>query len=69
MLIITPCAVTDVTPVATLVGSDWKVGAEPVFPPRNCPVVPAAVTPNVQVLLPYMTPLLVKLVPGGTAVV
>jgi len=37
-------------------------GAAPVLPIRTCPVVPAAVTPNALVVLPYKTPLAVNVV-------
>ena len=38
------------------------VGADPVLPTKTCPVVPAAVTPNAEVPLPYTTPLAVNVV-------
>ena len=37
-------------------------GAAPVFPINTWPVVPAAVTPNAEVVFPYKTPLAVNVV-------
>ena len=39
-----------------------KVGAEPVFPCKSVPVVPAEVTPRALPLLPKSTPFVVKVV-------
>jgi hypothetical protein len=41
---------------------DDHEGAEPVFPIRICPVIPAAVTCNADELFPYTIPLAVKVV-------
>ena len=41
-------------------GTEPHVGAPPVLAKRTCPVVPADVTPNAEVPLPYTTPLAVN---------
>jgi hypothetical protein len=48
----------DVT--AAVVGIAPHVGAPPVLAKRTCPVVPADVTPNADVPLPYTIPLAVN---------